>query len=563
LTINSGNFIGNLTGNITGSAASATNVASPDGDRNPSTKLPTTNARNVRFDFATSASIGGTGNYGGVMTYAPWDGTSASTGDSSYQLAFLNETGVNASGIPGLSLRNGINSTWNSWYRIITSGNIGSQSVAFATSSSRLYSTDSAYNYTSANPYYGYLTYDGTYWLFKVSPASPDRVRVYTADTLGGASANQSTGANTIVQRDANGYIQNSYFYTSGGGSERGTGISYIAGFNSSDYYIRSYTLQGLASAMSGATMNINGNAATANGAPWSGISSKPSNIMYYQGFTLDANTMDSNATGFTYSVNAPWTGPIARFSTNGGYDLQLNASYGGGGTDMSFRTRNGDAGTWNSWRYILTSSNYSSYALPLTGGTVTGVADFGTDGSGVSNTGIGIRSGAGGYGRIRFYDGGTNTQTIHVFNTGWGGFGTGNSGGAINLNGVNGVTFGPWNNCDGYVATGGAAWFRGDVTAYSDARVKDDVLEINNAIDKITSIRGVTFTRNDKNDGKRYAGVIAQEVLSVLPEVVTKDEQGMYSVAYGNMAGLFIEAFKEQQKQIEELKSIINDITK
>jgi hypothetical protein len=78
-----------------------------------------------------------------------------------------------------------------------------------------------------------------------------------------------------------------------------------------------------------------------------------------------------------------------------------------------------------------------------------------------------------------------------------------------------------------------------------------------------------VTFTRNDKNDGKRYTGVIAQEILSVLPEAVTEDEKGMYSVAYGNMAGLFIEGFKEQQKQIEkqqkqieELKSIINGFT-
>jgi hypothetical protein len=84
---------------------------------------------------------------------------------------------------------------------------------------------------------------------------------------LGGYGPNQTGGANTIVQRDSNGYIQNSYFYTSGGGSERGTGISYIAGFNSGDYYIRSYTLQGLASAMSGVSMNISGNATTANGA--------------------------------------------------------------------------------------------------------------------------------------------------------------------------------------------------------------------------------------------------------------------------------------------------------
>ncbi len=115
----------------------------------------------------------------------------------------------------------------------------------------KLYSTDSSYNYDSAAPYYGYLTYDGTYWLYKVSPATPDQVRVYTSDTLQGYSRNQTGGANTIVQRDANGYIQNSYFYTSGGGAERNSsGISYFAGFNSSDYYIRSYTVGAVQSAL-------------------------------------------------------------------------------------------------------------------------------------------------------------------------------------------------------------------------------------------------------------------------------------------------------------------------
>jgi hypothetical protein len=81
---------------------------------------------------------------------------------------------------------------------------------------------------------------------------------------------------------------------------------------------------------------------------------------MYYQGFTLDANTMDGNSTGFTYSVNAPYTGPIARFSETG-YSLQLNAAYGGGGNLIAFRTRNGDAGTFNPWREFITSGNIGS----------------------------------------------------------------------------------------------------------------------------------------------------------------------------------------------------------
>jgi hypothetical protein len=56
---------------------------------------------------------------------------------------------------------------------------------------------------------------------------------------------------------------------------------------------------------------------------------------------------------------------------------------------------------------------------------------------------------------------------------------------------------------------------------------------------------------------------VIAQETLPIVPEVVNQDNDGMYNVSYGNLAGLFIEAIKEQQTQIEELKTIINGLTK
>ena len=90
----------------------------------------------------------------------------------------------------------------------------------------------------------------------------------------------------------------------------------------------------------------------SAGSAAWSTITGKPSNIFYYQGFTLDANTMDSNSSGFTYAVNAPFVGPIARFATNGNYDLWINSPYNGGGYGFAFRTRDGDAGTLNPWRY-------------------------------------------------------------------------------------------------------------------------------------------------------------------------------------------------------------------
>jgi hypothetical protein len=97
-----------------------------------------------------------------------------------------------------------------------------------------------------------------------------------------------------------------------------------------------------------------------------------------------------------------------------------------------------------------------------------------------------------------------------------------------------------------------------GDVIAYSDARVKDNVETITDALTKVKSLRGVSYTRNDSEDKSTKIGIIAQEVLKVLPEVVQQDDKGKYSVAYGNMVGLLIEAIKEQQEQIEELKYLL-----
>ncbi|WP_415326996.1 hypothetical protein [Chryseobacterium sp. MMS23-Vi53] len=109
----------NLT-NSSGVLATNYFVTSRDGSRNPSTVvLPNGNSRRVRFDFIQAGFVGGSGNYAGVMTYAPWDGTSASTGDSSYQLAFANQTGTNGAGIPMLKIRKGIDDKWSSsWYKL-------------------------------------------------------------------------------------------------------------------------------------------------------------------------------------------------------------------------------------------------------------------------------------------------------------------------------------------------------------------------------------------------------------------------------------------------------------
>ena len=102
-----------------------------------------------------------------------------------------------------------------------------------------------------------------------------------------------------------------------------------------------------------------------------------------------------------------------------------------------------------------------------------------------------------------------------------------------------------------------------GEVTAYSDRRVKDNIKTFENALDKILNSRGVTFTRVEANKDKdrTHMGVIAQEIQEQFPEVVNESNDTL-TVNYGALAGAFIEAFKEQQTQINELKELVRILT-
>ena len=102
-----------------------------------------------------------------------------------------------------------------------------------------------------------------------------------------------------------------------------------------------------------------------------------------------------------------------------------------------------------------------------------------------------------------------------------------------------------------------------GNITAYSDERLKDNILVIDNALEKVSQLRGVTFNRTDTEEPHRQTGVIAQEVEKVLPEAVitADDEMQTKSVAYGNMVGLLIEAIKELKTEVNDLKKQLKEI--
>ena len=105
-----------------------------------------------------------------------------------------------------------------------------------------------------------------------------------------------------------------------------------------------------------------------------------------------------------------------------------------------------------------------------------------------------------------------------------------------------------------------------GDVVAYhsSDRRLKTNISIIEDAINKVSSISGVTFNWNElattKDPSLREAGIIAQEVKEVLPEVVTERDNGYLAVNYEKIVPLLIEAIKELNVKVQDLEQKLAD---
>ena len=175
-------------------------VTSRDGSRNPDDIAPNSTPRRVRFDFANSTSAGleGSGNYAGIMTFAPWDGTTASTGDSSYQLAFANQSGSNGDGLPMLKIRKGIDGKWTtSWYKFWTQADFTTTNIQ---------QWNSAYSGILSDVL-NFNNNEGDYTrYYKLDGSSFDRLRIGTGivDTRVMGNGLGSDGSSTFMPNSGN-----------------------------------------------------------------------------------------------------------------------------------------------------------------------------------------------------------------------------------------------------------------------------------------------------------------------------------------------------------------------
>jgi hypothetical protein len=118
----------------------------------------------------------------------------------------------------------------------------------------------------------------------------------------------------------------------------------------------------------------------------------------------------------------------------------------------------------------------------------------------------------------------------------------------------IHAINNGDSSNYSWYFQNNGDFVSPGNVTAYSDARLKDNVETLSSALSKVLRLRGVSYTK----DGVDGIGLIAQEVQKIIPQVVNEasDDNKTLSVAYGNLVGLLIEAIKELNEKIERLEN-------
>ena len=121
-----------------------------------------------------------------------------------------------------------------------------------------------------------------------------------------------------------------------------------------------------------------------------------------------------------------------------------------------------------------------------------------------------------------------------------------------------------------------------GEITAYSsDKRLKTNVKSIDNAAEKVLKLTGITYTWNELanrlvgyDTSKRVAGLFAQDVEAVLPEAVklapfdtdenenSKSGENYLTIQYEKLIPLLVEAIKDQQQQIGELRELVNSLS-
>jgi hypothetical protein len=555
----SGNFsAGTITAALSGNATTATTASATTATLTRGSYLTGSNfngssATTWAVDAATANTASkvvardASGNFSaGTITAAlSGNATTATTLQTARNIGGVSFNGSANINLPGVNTAGNQNTSGNaatatgpaSGGSFITSSNIGSQSVNYASSAGNADTTDG-----------------------------------YHVSTTAGA-------ANTIPVRDSNGYLSLGWVNTTSG--DAGTAaIDRV--YASYDGWIRYYTPTNFRTVLdvptrggSGAsgTWGINvtgssgsctGNAATATvlqtARTIGGVSFNGSANINLPGVNTAGNQNTSgNAATATLAANSTLAGGLAVASGVNSSANQIVRTNASGYADFGWiNTVSGvasgtpsrvycsqdayiryyDMSTFTG--YVRTAAS-GSWGISVTGSSAscTGNAATATNAAGSFTVPGGLTVGAGGASSdIYMVDTDEGTRRIHC-----------------NSNRIGFLT--QAEGWGAYCDDSGNWTAAGNVTAYSDERLKKDWEEVKpNFVDQLANVKSGTYTRIDSNE--RQAGVSAQSLQELLPETVAAGNDGMLSVAYGNAAMVaVVELAKEVRKLKEELRAL------
>ena len=243
--------------------------------------------------------------------------------------------------------------------------------------------------------------------------------------------------------------------------------------------------------------------------------------------------------------------------------------------------TRGKNNGTWQAWRTQLDSGNYSSYALPLGGGTLTGALNIYGGTSGWGSVRISGDSGWGGtnnYPAIGSNGSSGSLIMLHNPHIPWrtdnAAGGNGGTAGRSGLRctydaaasgwwdiGLYGDAFHIYRGTSGVrllnIDSSGNGTFAGTVYApghqvTSDAKLKTNVQDSSYGLNTVLELRSVKYVKNEKEE----IGLIAQEVEKITPEFVSETEDGIKTVNYAQMVSVLVKAVQELKAEVDDLRS-------
>jgi hypothetical protein len=381
--------------------------------------------------------------------------------------------------------------------------------------------------------------------------------------------------ANTIGRSDANGYTYFNYINSNTNNNENGS-VSQVIITNGGDNFYRKASIAHLTSSLSGtAPINVSGNAATATNASYA--------FNYTQGFNSNWNTDfqaapagstilrgDTSSGSSTGGPGGSWWFQQNMRHTNSSNFWGVQVAWGWEDNANRLATRNVQTGSYGSWVYYLNSSNFTSYAPSLTGSGASGTWGISISGNAAtaSNTSSISNAVGGSYtwtaanyfqSNLGSTSGSLSNPPLQAYATGGNSaFFSWHRGGsyAVNmgLDSDNVLRIGGWSASANrfQMDMSGNLTMAGNVTAYSDEHLKKDWAPVKEGfVEQLASIKSGTYTRIDSEE--RQAGCSAQDWQNLLPEVVTADNQGTLSLAYGNAA---LVACVELAKEVAALRA-------